>query len=127
MEMCYSGVLVMPSSYAVMDEVEMTYLEGGATYVRDALIVAASYDQASENAKALAGLALVSATVAGAYVGGSIGALIGAIGGMIAGSVMWGWSASCSMASVEASRYSGKIHVTEDMINGDLVITIRKY
>lgn len=30
MEMCYDGALVMPSSYAVMDEEEMTYVEGGA-------------------------------------------------------------------------------------------------
>lgn len=30
MEMSYDGTLVMPSSYAVMDEEEMTYVEGGA-------------------------------------------------------------------------------------------------
>ena len=30
MEMTYDGTLVMPSSYAVMDEDEMMYLEGGA-------------------------------------------------------------------------------------------------
>lgn len=29
MEMTYGGTLVMPSSYAVMDEEEMMYLEGG--------------------------------------------------------------------------------------------------
>lgn len=29
MEMCYDGALVMPSSYAVMDSKEMTYVEGG--------------------------------------------------------------------------------------------------
>lgn len=27
MELCYDGALVLPSSYAVMDEEEMTYLE----------------------------------------------------------------------------------------------------
>lgn len=32
MEMCYDGALVMPSSYVVMDEEEMTYLEGGKFY-----------------------------------------------------------------------------------------------
>lgn len=31
MEMCYDGALVMPSSYAVMGEEEMTYVEGGGT------------------------------------------------------------------------------------------------
>lgn len=29
MEMCYDGVLVMPSSYAIMDEEEMMYVDGG--------------------------------------------------------------------------------------------------
>lgn len=29
MEMCYDGALVMPSSYAVMNEEEMMYVEGG--------------------------------------------------------------------------------------------------
>ena len=29
MEMCYDGALVMPGSYAVMSEDEMTYVEGG--------------------------------------------------------------------------------------------------
>lgn len=31
MEMCYDGALVMPSNYAVMDEREMEYLEGGVS------------------------------------------------------------------------------------------------
>ncbi len=30
MEMCYDGALVMPSSYAMMTEEEMTYVEGGS-------------------------------------------------------------------------------------------------
>ena len=29
MEMCYDGALVMPSNYAVMNEEEMMYVEGG--------------------------------------------------------------------------------------------------
>lgn len=32
MDMCYEGALVMPSSYAVMDEEEMTYVEGGGAF-----------------------------------------------------------------------------------------------
>ena len=31
MEMCYDGALVMPSNYVVMDEEEMTYVEGGVS------------------------------------------------------------------------------------------------
>jgi len=29
MELCCEGALVMPKNYAVMDETEMTYVEGG--------------------------------------------------------------------------------------------------
>lgn len=29
MDMCYDGALVMPSNYAVMDEEEMMYVDGG--------------------------------------------------------------------------------------------------
>ena len=32
MEMTYGGALVMPNSYAMMDEEEMMYLEGGGTF-----------------------------------------------------------------------------------------------
>lgn len=32
MEMCYDGALVMPSNYVMMNEEEMTYLEGGKFY-----------------------------------------------------------------------------------------------
>lgn len=41
MELCYEGGLVMPSSYAMMDEEEMTYVEGGhsiSTWIVGALI-----------------------------------------------------------------------------------------
>lgn len=31
MEMCYDGALVMPSSYAVMNSEEMTYVDGGVS------------------------------------------------------------------------------------------------
>lgn len=30
MEMCYDGALVMPNNYAVVNEEEMTYVDGGA-------------------------------------------------------------------------------------------------
>lgn len=32
MEMCYDGALVMPSSFAMMNEDEMTYVYGGKFY-----------------------------------------------------------------------------------------------
>lgn len=40
MEMCYDGALVMPSSYAVMSEDEMSYVEGGVTFNRSWVSVA---------------------------------------------------------------------------------------
>ena len=40
MKNCYDGVLAMPQSYAVMDEEEMTYLNGGKSYYNTAAILA---------------------------------------------------------------------------------------
>lgn len=34
MKLCYEGELVMPSNYAVMNEEEMTYVEGGSARLR---------------------------------------------------------------------------------------------
>lgn len=42
MEMCYDGALVMPSSYAVMDEDEMMYLEGGVTVTTVCAVITAA-------------------------------------------------------------------------------------
>lgn len=43
MEMCYDGALMMPSSYAVMNEDEMTYVEGGmAWWQKTAIIIGAA-------------------------------------------------------------------------------------
>ena len=39
MDMCYDGALVLPSSYAVMDEEEMCYTEGGIAVTTVATIV----------------------------------------------------------------------------------------
>lgn len=35
MDMCYDGALVMPGSYAVMDEEEMMYVEGGVKITKN--------------------------------------------------------------------------------------------
>lgn len=34
MDMCYNGTLVMPSSYVMMDENEMRYVDGGTSTVK---------------------------------------------------------------------------------------------
>lgn len=41
MELCYVGGLVMPSSYAMMNEEEMTYVEGGTITINRRTITAA--------------------------------------------------------------------------------------
>lgn len=62
MELCYEGALVMPSSYMVMDEDEMSYLEGGGT-VR----VIASSKTVQKIARA--GVSLVGAAIGAAFSG----------------------------------------------------------
>ena len=34
MDMCYDGTLVMPSSYAMMEEDEMSYVEGASCIIQ---------------------------------------------------------------------------------------------
>ena len=54
MNMCYDGALLMPSSYAMMDEEEMVYLEGGA--------VSTCYKKASNASSYLSAKAAVYAS-----------------------------------------------------------------
>lgn len=100
MEMTYGGALVMPSSYAVMDEEEMMYLEGGfGIYLKNhqvadlilgfmcaystiprvvaagALVVSTACSAATSKIISLAG-SLFGATV-GSFVGWWLGAYCG--------------------------------------------------
>ena len=43
MELCYEGGLVMPSSYVMMNEEEMTYVEGGFYLNRDTCVTVSTY------------------------------------------------------------------------------------
>ena len=45
MEMCYEGALVMPSSYAVMNEEEMTYVEGGGKITINRTTIKRAFNQ----------------------------------------------------------------------------------
>lgn len=60
MEMCCDGALVMPRSYAVMSEEEMTYVEGGNGWYNSRGFIAAAID---------IGIAVVTAgqAIAGIY------------------------------------------------------------
>lgn len=59
MEMCYNGALVMPSSYAIMDTDEMTYVDGGicisnfaASLIIDGVVLAIGIGSAALGLKA---------------------------------------------------------------------------
>ena len=69
MTMCYNGALVMPSSYAVMNEEEMMYVEGGGT-VR--VIASAS----TVRTLARGSVALISAFISQAFGGPILAQLI---------------------------------------------------
>lgn len=102
MDMCYDGALVMPSSFAMMDEEEMMYLDGCASGWVSFKSVSAAY-----NSHCVAGSALhfgavglgvgyaAFSTILGAakfnLLGALMGAAIGAAGGIVAGSIVWAW------------------------------------
>ena len=76
MEMCYAGALVMPNNYAVVDEDEMMYVDGGLTASLGEINIRLN----SANLLCVAGDAV---SVAMAFGGGVtiVGAIAGAIGG----------------------------------------------
>ncbi len=81
MEMCYDGALVMPSSYAVMDEDEMMYVEGGAT---NSIYGTAKYlaKQAAANMVGWISLAGGYTYAAAAAVASAVGVGVGVIAGI---------------------------------------------
>ena len=88
MEMCYDGTLVMPSSYAVMDEEEMTYVEGGIRFTvkKDACATISTYISGILGVSAL--LLSLSAlekklTTSIVAIGRGIKSICGSIGGLI--------------------------------------------
>jgi hypothetical protein len=93
MEMCYDGALVMPSSYAAMDEDEMSYVEGGEIYISNSKLhnmTAIFLIAYSVNAKLVAaGITIVATAVS--KVVSKITKWIGQVFGGIAGS-FFGWA-----------------------------------
>ena len=79
MEMCYDGALVMPSSYAVMNEEEMTYVEGGGT-----ITVKFSKDFIRDSVTAITSAVC---TIIGSVIGTAVGSSV--VGGAIGAAVGW--------------------------------------
>lgn len=92
MEMTYGGALVMPSSYAMMDEEEMMYLEGGAIYRGKQ-----AFNELTNMAMTVFGYAGSSVTFAKALVDGVMTGATG-IGLVIAIGAMIGLSYSLVMS-----------------------------
>ena len=95
MEMCYDGALIMPSSYAVMSEDEMTYMEGGInrTYKgKQGWAVAAALISAGSILSGMGGA--LSATIIKAVLAG--GPIAWIIGGLTTAAIM---SASAYLGS----------------------------
>ncbi len=67
MDMCYDGALIMPSNYAVMDEEEMIYVEGGVSVKKTSMgyKVVLSAQDCGDLAALAAGGSATMATVSG--------------------------------------------------------------
>lgn len=114
MEMCYDGALVMPSSYAVMDEEEMTYVEGGKTYTAHfgSIGAARKYYRNVGGRLQIFGMATGFTStvlsgmlgVVGGWAGGIIGAIAGSVGN-VSGSIIYGWGSKYIDCANSLSKY----------------------
>jgi len=85
MEMCYDGALVMPSSYAVMSEEEMMYLEGGKFISKSKCIEGLAVIGMSPNTYIAAALTYTLAKCLIRKVCTALGVVAGAVVGCILG------------------------------------------
>lgn len=125
MERCYDGALVMPSSYAVMDEEEMTYVEGGRTSkiyrASEALTYLSNQVKlcTAESAASLAVAGVGAATIIVAVVGGLASALMGQ------------WASAYASAKTTIERQCRKagnkkwlVGIDEEVFLGWLTVTL---
>lgn len=85
MEKCYDGALVMPSSYAVMNEEEMTYVEGGGKITINRTTINNAFKKAFGYASVIGFLANKGAAQIAATIGKSalaIGKALLSLGGV---------------------------------------------
>ena len=110
MEMCYDGALVMPSNYAVMDEDEMIYVEGGRT-TSCVKTAAQAYNYCVSTAwslRLMAGITGCTVAVVASWIGNISGIIIGVAGGLWVGSFVWGWSSAYSSGADQAKSIKKK-------------------
>ncbi len=101
MDMCYDGTLVLPSSYAVMEEEEMSYLEGGA--------VSTSYMTAKKASSYLAGKASYYAACGLAGTGGAIATSPSVLGAL-------GFGSYATMSYAMANNYTSAYNAAQSIL-----------
>lgn len=136
MEMCYEGALSLPCSYAVMNEEEMTYVNGGFTFkasskrfYKRASLAAKDYAKCSDILRTFALGLIVSGATAGAMGAHIFGAVVGTLAGAAGSAYLWAWSAECAHAATIAYQWDKNsiVRCEEAMTNrGDLYITLTK-
>lgn len=118
MELCYDGALVMPSNYAMMNEDEMTYVDGGGRiyfHMSKSTLVnivssAFGYMGKAQGGALGAVIGVAAATAIGPYAGAVVGAIAGLVLADLLGWACGGISAALinkygSDISLEANRW----------------------
>lgn len=106
MEMYYDGTLVMPKNYSVMDEEEMTYVEGGGTIKikigKNSFIIGAlaAVGGTLTTAKCIAVLGGLGVSIAAAIELGTAG-----LGTLYAGAFLLSWGTVASAIAGYAVTY----------------------
>ena len=106
MEVTYDGTLVMPSSYALMDEEEMMYVEGGTSTIYGTakqLASKAKYEMSIfYSASGVGGSATVTSSVlaAASIIGVPVSIVLESIGG-----VMTGYATHVGNCYIDAYNY----------------------
>lgn len=119
MKMCYDGALAMPSSYVVMNEEEMTYVEGGKTRAmyNVSCNVARNYFNGMRIQCRAGAIAAGAGSIAAAAV--PIVQILLGVGGFIASSVLWSWAEAYGNADIATSKLmvgknrAQKVHIVE--------------
>lgn len=125
MDMCYDGALVMPSSYAVMSEEEMTYVEGGRTSKIYKASDALTY--LTKQVRLCTAESVASLAVAGA---GAATIIVGIVGG-VASALMGQWASAYANAKTTIERQCRKagnkkwlVGIDEEVFLGWLTVTL---
>lgn len=90
MEMCYDGALVMPSSFAVVEQDEMSYVNGGGTFSKTVRGNAAKLRVAHYFGVSAASFVALKASIVGIIAGaptvvGCLAACVAALGSWMKG------------------------------------------